>query len=288
MNYIFHYFKMTRPLNVILSGVSVLIAAYLMHNNDYQLIYATSIVVMLFCAFANIINDLFDINTDKINKPKNYPFNFYTLNIYQKKYSSFLIFILLLILIPLLIAHNYFDKNSIIYLYIIFFLIIIYTPCLKGTPLIGNIIISHIVSSVFIITELILENSFCKILFYPIILTFMLTFIRELAKDIDDIKGDKSAGLKTFPVLFGIKYAKYVLTILTTVLIIVSIYPYYLNIYPNQYLFLLVLLVHIPLISCIFYLWKYPDFQTSRVLTISTKYITIGGIITILSTKLLG
>ena len=78
------------------------------------------------------------------------------------------------------------------------------------------------------------------------------------------------------------------LLILTIQLIILSIYPYYIRLYDFTYLFFLILLVQIPLIWCIFYLWKYPDFQNHRVLTNTTKYITIGGVITILSTKLLG
>jgi len=281
---------MIRPLNVILSGITVFIAAYLLHQNNYQLISAISIVVMSFCAFANIINDLFDIKTDKINQPEKYlaTLKFSPSNIIKKyQYSIFLI-LFILISISLGLAHIYFPKHGIYYLYLIFFLIIIYTPFLKGFPLIGNITISFILSSVFIITELILLNTFNNLLYYPALLTFLLTLIRELAKDIDDLKGDQKAGINTFPVFFGITKTKYLLTILAIILIMISSYPYYLNIYNIKYLTLLVLFVQIPIIVCIFYLWKYPDFQNRRVLTIATKYITIGGVITILSTKLLG
>jgi len=281
---------MIRPLNVLLSGTTVLIAAYLLDNNNHQLIFISSIVVMMFCGFANIINDLFDFDTDKVNNPKKYFANIKSnshyivnLNIY-----GILMILFIFIILPFILAHMYFPKNAIYYLYIIFLLIIIYTPYLKGIPLIGNIVISFIVSSVFIITNLILNDSLSKILLYPVFLTFLLTLIRELAKDIDDLRGDKNSGINTFPVVFGIHNTKYLISILTIILIVFSIYPYHLGIYNFQYLLLLVLLVQIPLIGCIFYLWKYPDFQTSRVLTTSTKYITVGGIITILSTKLLG
>ena len=282
MNPIFHYFKMIRPLNVLLSGLTVFICAYIIENTNYQLIIITSIVVMFFCAFGNIINDLFDVKTDKINNPKKY-FS----NLVLNQYTIILIAFSFLT-VSLTLAHIYFPQKSIWYLYLICALIIIYTPFLKGTPLIGNIIISFILSSVFIITELTLHHLFSGLLFYPTILTFLLTLIRELAKDIDDLEGDKDSEINTFPVLFGITYSKNLLTILIISLIIISIYPYHLGIYNWKYLILLVLLVQIPLIGCIFYLWKYPDFQNRRLLTIATKYITIGGIITILSTKLLG
>ena len=112
-------------------------------------------------------------------------------------------------------------------------------------------------------------------------------FIREIIKDIEDIPGDQAAGVTTFPILFGIDLSKFILLILTAVLIICSIYPYYISIFNFNYLILLVLLVQIPLIGCIFYLWKNPNSKSCAKLTIITKYITIGGIITILSTKLL-
>ena len=162
----------------------------------------------------------------------------------------------------------------------------IYTPILKRIPLIGNMMISFILSSVFIFPMIVLRYNFSNLL-YPIILTFILTFIREIIKDIADIHGDEKSGINTFPVLFGINYSKYLISLLTLFLIGLSIYPYYINIYNFKYLLVLVLYVQIPLVGCIFYLWKYPNFQSGVTLTITTKYITMGGMITILSMKLL-
>ena len=290
MSQIFHCFQMIRPLNVLLSGLTVFVAAYLINQNNYALICITSIVVMSFCSFGNIINDLFDVNTDKINNPAKKKLNLKLNTSCIIKSYGYIILIMLsaFLIIPLILAHIYFPESAIYYLYLICLLIIIYTPYLKGIPLIGNLLISFILASVFIITELALIDSFSGLLFYPVLLTLLLTLIRELAKDIDDLKGDMNAKINTFPVAFGINYSKYLLSILTIILIIISIYPYSMGIYNFWYLILLVLLVQIPLIGCIFYLWKYPNFQNRRVLTIATKYITIGGVITILSTKLLG
>jgi len=282
MNQIFHYFQMIRPLNVLLSGITVFIASYILNQTNCKMIWIISIIVMLFCSFANIINDLFDFDTDKINNPKKY-FKILLLNS-----STILITLITLLISALILAHLFLPINAIYYLYLICLLIILYTPYLKGIPLLGNLVISFIVASVFIITELTFFNSFSYLLFYPCILTFLLTLIREIIKDIDDLQGDANAGIRTFPAVFGITYSKYLLLILIILLIITSTYPYYMGIYHFQYLISLVLFVQIPLIGCIFYLWKYPNFQTRRTLTITTKYVTIGGVITILTTKLLG
>ena len=271
---------MIRPLNVLLSGITVFIATYLLDVIDYNMTLYIAIVVMLFCSFANIINDLFDTHTDAINSPKKY---LQTL-LLTGPYTVIILFIILIF--SFFLSYLYFSINAQYYLGVIFFLIVIYTPYLKGIPIIGNIAVSFIVASVFIFTELTLTKAFSCILFYPSILTFLLTLIREIFKDIDDIKGDQKVGINTFPVRFGIYYSKYLLLFLIILLIIVSIYPYWINIYNFNYLIFLVLFVQIPLVGCIFYLWKYPNSQSCSILTIATKYITIGGVITILSTRL--
>ena len=282
MKQIFNYFHIIRPLNVLLSGVTIFIASYILNATNYHIIFIMSFIVMILCACANIINDLFDINTDTINNP-NRPI--VTSNNINFNYNLIVVLISLSVFVAIL-SSIYFDFYTNIFLLFIFSSIIIYTPILKRIPLIGNIAISLIVSSVFIFPIIVLKYNFYDLL-YPILLTFLLTLIREIIKDMADINGDLKANINTFPVLFGIHYSKYLVSLLTILLIGFSIYPYYMDIYNFKYLMVLVLYVQIPLVGCIFYLWRYPNFLSCVTLTITTKYITIGGVVTILSTKLL-
>ena len=281
MNTIFNYFHVIRPLNVLLSGLTSCIASYLLHSNNYYIIFIISLVVMILCACANILNDLFDINTDAINNP-NRPIILSNSTLFNRN----LIFILIvLVSFAGLLSYLYFNFSGNLFLILIFLLIVAYTPFLKGIPLLGNMTISLILASVFIFPAIVLNNNFFD-LSYPITLTFILTLIREIIKDIADIGGDKQSGINTFPVVFGIGYSKLIISLLCLLLIVISIYPYIIGIYHFNYLILLVLYVQVPLVSCIFYLWKYPNSQSCVTLTITTKYITIGGALTILSTKL--
>ena len=93
MNYIFHYFNMIRPLNVLLSGITVFLAAYLLNTSNHSITAYIAITVMLFCAFANIINDLFDTQTDVINRPKKY---LQTL-LLRESYLSIILFITIIV-----------------------------------------------------------------------------------------------------------------------------------------------------------------------------------------------
>ena len=281
MKAIFNYFHVIRPLNVLLSGLTSCIASYILYSNNYYIIFIISLVVMIFCACANILNDLFDISTDTINNPDR-PI----ISSNSTLFNYNLIFILIfLILFSGGLSYIYFNFSSNLFLILIFLLILIYTPFLKGIPLLGNITISLILASVFIFPAIVLNNNLFDLL-YPIILTFLLTLIREIIKDIADIDGDKQSGINTFPVVFGIGYSKLIISLLCLLLIAASIYPYIIGIYNFSYLILLVLYVQVPLVSCIFYLWKYPNSQSCVTLAITTKYITIGGVLTILSTKL--
>ena len=281
MSSIFSYFKIIRPLNVLLSGITTYIASYILNGSNNFIIFIMCCVVMIFCIIANIINDLFDYKTDQINKPHSPMISSHNIN-----FSYYLIsIIVLLLLFTLVLSYFYFNFFSHLFLILIFILIIIYTPVLKGIPLLGNITISFILASVFLFPAIVLNCSISNV-FYPVILTFLLTLIREIIKDIADIKGDQYANINTLPIAFGINFSKWLISILFIILLIVSIYPYLINIYNSIYLIFLILYVQIPLVICIFYLWKYPNSHSCVTLTITTKYITIGGVLTILSTRL--
>tara|TARA_B100001250_G_C19727486_1_gene756797 strand:+ start:299 stop:1150 length:852 start_codon:yes stop_codon:yes gene_type:complete len=282
MNQIFHYFHIIRPLNVLISGITVIVAAYLLNDLHNYLTLSTAFIVMLYCGSANILNDIRDIHTDTINKP-----NRSTIVLNNPKFNQQALFIAyLFIMLGAAIAVSYFSLYANLFLLFTICMIFLYTPVLKGIPLLGNMVISFILSSVFIFTEIVLTNQFHTLL-YPSILTFLLTFIREIIKDIADINGDRESGINTWPVLFGINSTKYILLILTFLLLVLSTYPYYIKLYHFNYFILLVFFVQIPLVGCIFYLWKHSNSIVCVRLSIITKYITIAGVMTILSIKLL-
>ena len=95
-------------------------------------------------------------------------------------------------------------------------LIIIYSLRLKGTPLLGNITVAVILGLTFIFCGL----AFNKLgpMVIPAILAFGLTLVRELIKDIADVEGDNSAGLKTLPLVIG-KNKAITFAVINTVLI---------------------------------------------------------------------
>ena len=47
---------------------------------------------------------------------------------------------------------------------------------------------------------------------------FFMTLVREVIKDMEDLKGDNSFGCKTLPIVWGIRKTKILLYIILTVL----------------------------------------------------------------------
>jgi geranylgeranylglycerol-phosphate geranylgeranyltransferase len=159
-------------------------------------------------------------------------------------------------------------------------LIIIYSMRLKGTPLLGNISVAMILGLTFVFCGL----SFNKLgpMIMPAILAFGLTLVRELIKDIADVEGDNSAGLKTLPLVIGKKKAITVAMIKAVLIGLVSLIPYYLNIYGNYYLILLIIGVEIPLAIVVVLFMKSPSISTARQSEKLLKFSTIIGLTAIL------
>jgi geranylgeranylglycerol-phosphate geranylgeranyltransferase len=81
---------------------------------------------------------------------------------------------------------------------------------LKKTALIGNIAVSWLASSTFLAGGLV-EASFREVLRSPLVflaaIAFLVTMGREIYKDIEDIRGDKTCGATTMPIAIGVSYS---------------------------------------------------------------------------------
>ena len=64
-------FKMTRPVNVAIAMLSVCIATFILKQDIFvSTVLLSCLVVGGFTIFSNILNDVFDIPTDRINHPE--------------------------------------------------------------------------------------------------------------------------------------------------------------------------------------------------------------------------
>jgi len=245
MNKILLYLKILRPLNVLLSATSVIISAWLIDSIYSPLLPYTIIIVISFVGASNILNDILDINIDKVNRPDR------ILASGKIKIKSAIVFTTSLFLIGIIFCQYIYPLGNYIAIFIIFPLLIIYTPILKKIPFIGNIVIGLILGSVFIFSESAIVGGISK-MWIPFYLATILSIIREVIKDAADINGDSINNISTFPNKFGLKSTLWLIRLLILILFIISLIPWFNNIYNNYYIFLLILSVLIPSFYVVF------------------------------------
>ncbi|MGR7813824.1 geranylgeranylglycerol-phosphate geranylgeranyltransferase [Lacinutrix undariae] len=169
-------------------------------------------------AAGNIINDIYDVDIDNINKPNTV--------IVGKKISEANAYNLYIALNIIGVALGFYLATAIgqskffIIFVIISALLYVYSTSLKQIPLAGNIIISILVGLTVLIVgvfDLIpavtqanktTQLTFLKIIFDYSLFAFLINLIREIIKDIEDIDGDHKAGIKTLPIVLGRERAK--------------------------------------------------------------------------------
>ncbi len=98
-------------------------------------------------------------------------------------------------------------KIGVVHLFSSFFLWY-YSNYLRRITLIGNIIISFLTGITLLLVAIFLERS--EVLIYAYSLFAMaIVLIREVIKDMEDVKGDERFGIESIPVIFGIRGAKW-------------------------------------------------------------------------------
>ena len=83
----------------------------------------------------------------------------------------------------------------------------IYSNQLRRLPLIGNLSISTLSGLTFLIVSVFFRQENTVVMIYALF-AFTITMIREIIKDIEDVKGEAAFGCETIPVVWGIPGAK--------------------------------------------------------------------------------
>lgn len=274
MNKLLAHFKILRPLNLTIGAFSVIITASILKQIDQVAVWLTAlIVVVAYNAAANAINDYFDLETDKINRP-NRPLVTGEVQPKTALYLSIILFI-----IGTLFAITLPTIAIFIAIAIALPIMIFYSTWFKGMPLVGNFTIAMILGVTFLFAGAALENMSTMIV--PALLAFGLTLTRELVKDISDVEGDRKAKLKTFPIVAGIKKA-WILAMIFAVLIgIGAILPFKFGIYNNWYMIFVIFGVEIPLAITVFSAMKFPTIIAAERIAKLLKFSTIIGVIAV-------
>lgn len=259
--------------------------------NDWQ--YGLLVLsTVLLAAGGYVINNILDQETDSINKPNNVIVGNSISE--TKAYNIYVVLNCVGVGIGFYLS-NVIEKPRFASVFILIAATLyFYATSLKQMVLIGNVIVASLLAfSVIIIGIFDLYpatyegNQQQMALIFSILLdyalfTFILNFIREIVKDLEDVNGDYNQGMNTLPIAIGINRTSKIVFALSFIPILIILF------YINNYLFqlqfatlYLMLSVIGPLLYFTFKIWNAKTKNDFHKLSLLLKWILLFGIVSV-------
>ncbi|GAL01614.1 hypothetical protein JCM19314_1398 [Nonlabens ulvanivorans] len=243
----------------------------------------------LLTAGGNVINDIQDVEIDKVNKPEKV-----LVGKVISENNAFTIYAVLTVIAVIagFVLSNSLDKPIMATVFVfIAFILYIYATTLKGILLIGNLLISLLVGLVIMITGIFelypvitpvnqsAQQVMLKILFDFATGAFLINLAREWVKDCEDINGDHSGGRNTLAIAIGRIRAARVVSIFLLGVIALFVWYIYNYLYQNQIaLFYFVFIIIAPLMYVMLRLWSSEKTAQFTLLSMILKIVLFAGI----------
>lgn len=201
--------RLTRFWNLVIIGTSQYFVAIFLIDRELLLnwkLFVLASSTAIIAAAGYIINDYYDIKIDLINKPNRVVIGKSITRRYALLFHSILSFIgvaLGFVLSWKLGVINFLSA----------FLLWVYSNNLKRQPFIGNFVVAWLTSISIVLVNILYDVSNSLVIIYALF-AFFMTLIREIVKDMEDLKGDNTFGCRTLPIVWGIRKTKVLLYIL--------------------------------------------------------------------------
>jgi len=221
--------KMCRLKNSLLAAVTI-IAGNFIASVDISFLHLLldCASMMIAVGFANIHNDLLDIETDRINRPDR-PLPSGAISLKKAKIAC-----LVTAIAPVALGFALSITHGLFYLVLIAFLFA-YNKILKRLPLVKNIMVAILCASPLLIS--VIDGHYWNPRLYPpAVFAFLLTLAREIFKDLEDVSGDMLGGIITFPVAAGTKKALHLAIFITVFTLLFLPLPVLTLTYPVSFL----------------------------------------------------
>lgn len=185
--------------------------AVLFDDNLFFLILSSATVV----ASGYIINNFYDSEKDLINRPKKTMLD----RVVSQRTKLSVYFILNFAAI---FFASYVSFRAVVFFSVYIFVIWFYSHRLKKILFLGNLVASVLTISPFFVVFLYYKN-FETVIFIHATFLYLMIVIRELVKDLENMKGDLLQNYKTIPIVYGERWSKLFISILS-VLAVIPIY----------------------------------------------------------------
>ncbi len=182
--------------------------AVLFDLNLFLIVLASALVI----AGGYIINSFYDSEKDLINRPQKTKLDHL---VSQKKILT-LYFVLNFLAV---VVASYVSFFAVLFFSGYIFGIWFYSHKLKKIAFIGNLVSASLALTPFFAVFIYYRN-FETVIFVHATFLGLIIMIREMVKDLENIKGDLALGYRTIPVTYGERTAKWVITLLVGLTVI--------------------------------------------------------------------
>jgi geranylgeranylglycerol-phosphate geranylgeranyltransferase len=201
------YVTLMRPLNGFMAVIGVLIGGLLVAGNDPSLftnlfpLGLALLSVFLITGAGNSINDYFDVESDKVNKPRR------PIPSGKVSKNAALAFSIILFAVGILLT-VFINYVCLIIAVVNTLLLIAYSHSLQDRILLGNVVVGYLVGSTFLFGGTSLGNIILPGIL--MLLAGLSTITREIVKDLEDIEGDRKNFLKKIASGVKVKLSRFV------------------------------------------------------------------------------
>lgn len=237
--------------------------------NLFLLVIASTFAI----ASGYLINNFYDAEKDLINRPHKT-----LLDNYISQKTKLAIYFTLNFLSVILAS--YVSFKAVIFFSIFIFFLWFYSHKLKKYPFIGTLVASLLAITPFFVVFVYYHN-FDMVIFVHATFLFFIISIRELTKDLENLKGDLTQDYRTIPVVYGVKFSKIIISSLVALTLVPTLILISQK-FEIGYMHYYFLLSFILMITFLFFLWKSSSKLQYTLLHNLLKLIIVIGVFSIL------
>lgn len=294
------YFKLIRPINIMMIIYVQVMIKYIVFGKNEVLVAMTDfqfallvLATVLIAAAGNVVNDIFDVNVDSINKPT----KVIVWRVIPEKaaYNFYIILNVLGVAVGFYLSNQLGRPGLAAIFIVISALLYIYATHLKAMLFVSNILISLLVAmslmvlilfDIFPVIDVMnreLQLQSTRLILIYAGFAFYINLIREIVKDLQDIDGDKNGGRQTIPIVFGRTRTVSIVFVLGVIaLLVILLYTYmHSHQFQTAAIMYFIFLVCGPLLYFCIQAWEAKTKQHFARLSAVLKVIMITGIMSL-------
>jgi 4-hydroxybenzoate polyprenyltransferase len=195
--------RLTRFWNLAIIGFSQYVAAWALIDPrsvfGYRLFFLSASTILI-AAAGYVINDYYDVKIDLINKPERVVIG----QGVTRRYAIFFHTVLSFAGVGIGLLLNW--KIGVVN-FVSGFLLWWYSNSLKRQPFVGNLTVALLTGLSIELVNLYFGVDHHIVTIYAIF-AFFMTLVREIIKDMEDLKGDNTFGCRTLPIIWGLRKTK--------------------------------------------------------------------------------